>query len=237
MKIKGIVSGHSKGLGAGITQALLNRQIPVLGLSRSAMAVTSGLEQVEIDLSDTSALHDWLACDDLANFVDQADCVVLINNAGLVGPVAPAQRQSGHEVAQSVALNITAPLVLTAALAKRPMPLQKRVVHISSGAGRSAYPGWSVYCATKAALDHHARATVLDADPTLKLVSLAPGVIDTSMQTEIRATSTEDFPNVDRFHALKRDGLLVSPESAGEAVVEYVLSNRFGSEVVDDLRS
>lgn len=237
MKLKAIVSGHSKGLGKGIVQALLEREISVLGLSRSRLAECKGLDQLEIDLSDSLAVCHFAQAATLSDFVGDAQCILLINNAGLIGPVAPVKRQAELQVALTVALNVTAPLILSAAIAKLSGLLEKRVVHISSGAGRSAYPGWSVYCATKAALDHHARATALDADPTLKIASLAPGVIDTQMQETIRGVSVEDFPHVGRFLDLKKEGQLSSPDRAGQAIVNYVLSEKFGSQPVDDLRS
>lgn len=236
MKTKAIVTGHSRGLGAGITRTFLSEQIPVLGLSRGLLESVPQLEQVQIDLADTQALLNWLMGCRLMDFVGDADRVLLINNAGLVGPVAPAKRQPELQVARSVALNVSAPLILTASIAKLPEHIQKRVVHVSSGAGRSAYPGWSVYCATKAALDHHARAVALESDSGLKLVSLAPGVVDTDMQSEIRRCNTDDFPNLERFHELKRSGQLVKPELTGQAIVNYVLSDQFGQEAIDDLR-
>jgi NAD(P)-dependent dehydrogenase (short-subunit alcohol dehydrogenase family) len=113
----------------------------------------------------------------------------------------------------------------------------KRIVHISSGAGRNAYPGWSVYCATKAALDMHAQAVVLDGDKSVRICSLAPGVIDTGMQAEIRSTPEQNFPMRERFVQLKAAGELASPEDCARSVVEYLMSSRFGDKPVADLRN
>lgn len=59
--IKAIVSGHSRGLGAAIVEALLARQLPVLGLARSALPARAGLSQCALDLADPAALTAWLA--------------------------------------------------------------------------------------------------------------------------------------------------------------------------------
>jgi NAD(P)-dependent dehydrogenase (short-subunit alcohol dehydrogenase family) len=136
-----------------------------------------------------------------------------------------------------VAVNVTAALVLTDAFvaATGDCP-DRRVAHVSSGAGRAPYSGWSSYCATKAALDMHARAVALDALPGLAIASIAPGVIDTAMQAEIRTASEHDFPAIGRFIALKRDGALADPGAAGAQLVEYVLGARFGATVLADLR-
>ena len=111
-----------------------------------------------------------------------------------------------------------------------------RIVHISSGAARNAYPGWSIYCATKAALDHHARAVALDGDRALRICSVAPGVVDTEMQAEIRGTELERFPLRERFDALKRDGQLATPEQSAQKVVDYLLSDAFGDTPTADVR-
>jgi len=143
---------------------------------------------------------------------------------------------------RAVSLNVAAPLALAAAFVQAAPQAERRILHISSGAGRSAYPGWSVYCATKAALDLHARAIQLDrdtnvGDTTVKACSLAPGVIDTDMQATIRTTPDADFPLRQRFVDMKETGTLISPEDCARALVDYLLAARFGAEPVDDLRN
>ncbi|WP_420475436.1 SDR family oxidoreductase [Noviherbaspirillum sp. ST9] len=240
--MKAILTGHTRGLGAAIAGELLGRHIPVLGLARRrnadlAQRFPVGLEQVELDLADTGSLEDWLAGDTLATFLAGSPSVVLINNAGVVQPVGPLGAQDILSIARAVALNVAAPLMLSRAVtAASPAAHDWRILHVSSGAARNAYPGWSVYCATKAALDHHARAVALDKVPGLRICSLAPGVIDTDMQTEIRSTPMENFPLRERFEAMKRDGALTSPEDCARRLVDYLLDARFGEMPVADLR-
>jgi NAD(P)-dependent dehydrogenase (short-subunit alcohol dehydrogenase family) len=128
-------------------------------------------------------------------------------------------------------------MALAAAVVRASDGGQKRIMHISSGAGRHAYPGWSVYCATKAALDQHARAVVLDGGKDVQICSLAPGVIDTGMQAEIRATPEESFPMRQRFVDLKDTGTLLDPDECAEQLIDYLLGKSFGDEVVADLRT
>lgn len=235
---RAIVTGHSRGLGEGISKALLDMGVEVLGLSRQqapwAASNSVGLKEVTVDLSNTAALLDSLAHPTVQHFCLEANHLLLINNAGLVGPIGPIGSVSSQNIAQSVALNVTAPLVLANELAKLGKPL--RVLHISSGAGRSAYAGWGVYCATKAALDHHARAHQLDGLAHVQVVSLAPGVIDTDMQNQLRNTDKSAFPALDRFIELKKTGQLSSPTDAGQAVANYCFSNAFGLQEVVDIR-
>ena len=241
--IKAILTGHTKGLGAALAADLLARGIGVLGLARGAAPQLAALypqalAQVELDLADSAALSGWLAGGALKDWLAGCDTVLLINNAGTVQPVGPLALQDRVAIARAVALNVAAPLMLASAVAAAREPQAEcRIVHISSGAGRNAYPGWSVYCATKAALDQHARAAAMDQDRKLRICSLAPGVIDTGMQAEIRASSLAQFPLRERFDELKRTGGLADPAQCARRLVDHVLGDHFGAEPVEDLRS
>jgi benzil reductase ((S)-benzoin forming) len=238
--MKAVLTGHTRGLGAAIADVLRERGIPVLALSRGSVEAPDGgapMRQVALDLADSAALERWLRGAALRTFLDGCDEALLINNAGMLGPVVPLGANVGADIARAVALNVAAPLMLADAfVAASAGATQRRIAHISSGAGRSPYAGWGVYCASKAALDHHARAAQLDAPAGTRIVSLAPGVIDTAMQAEIRATPAGHFPLKARFEDLKRDGLLTPPETCARRLVTFMLSERFGSDPIADLR-
>jgi benzil reductase ((S)-benzoin forming) len=241
-KIRAIVTGHTKGLGAALATALLDRGIPVLGIARGHSGTLAGrfpnmCTQARVALDDLAAIAEWLATPALKDFLDGGSEILLINNAGIVQPVGALQDQDPLEVARAVSLNVAAPLMLSAAVVQASAGKQRRILHISSGAARSAYPGWSVYCATKAALDHHARAVALDAKDGVRICSLAPGVIDTGMQAEIRATPDARFPIRQRFVDMKAGGQLATPEDSARLIIGYLLADAFGQEPVDDIRS
>jgi NAD(P)-dependent dehydrogenase (short-subunit alcohol dehydrogenase family) len=243
MQTCAIVTGHSRGLGAAILHELLGRGIATLGLSRGALrapveAAPGLFEERTLDLSDPAALRSWLAGPQLANWVLGRQRVLLVNNAGTLEPMGPLPSQDLAAVADAVNLNVGAPLMLSAALcAVDDAGQERRIVHVSSGAARSPYPGWSIYCATKAALDHHARAVALDRTPGLRICSLAPGVVDTSMQAALRSVDPARFPLRERFQKLQREGQLASPADCARRLVDYLLSEAFGQEAVADLRS
>jgi NAD(P)-dependent dehydrogenase (short-subunit alcohol dehydrogenase family) len=233
--VKAVLTGHSRGLGAAIAAELAQRGIPVLALARKRGAEMPGVTQVALDLSDTAALSAWLRDGALQAFLAGADTALLINNAGMLQPVGPLPGQAPDEVARAISLNVAAPLMLAAAVAATDVA-ERRVLHVSSGAGRNAYPSWAVYCASKAALDHHARAVALDQTAGLRIVSLAPGVIDTDMQAQIRATDVAHFPLRAQFQALKANGALSSPAECGRRLLDFALSPGFGAAAVADLR-
>ncbi len=242
---KAIVTGHTRGLGAALVDALRAQGIDVLGLARSrraqtvdASALPGRFEEIELNLSEVDRLARWLAGDTLARFLHGAERALLINNAGTVEPIGPSGGQPPAEVARAVALNVAAPLMLSSAFSAATATVpDRRIAHVSSGAGRNPYAGWNVYCATKAALDHHARAAALDAERGMRVASVAPGVVDTEMQGQIRGADDARFPMRERFAEMKRLGQLASPEQAAAKFVGYLLSDAFGETPTADIRS
>lgn len=243
MIIKTLLTGHSRGLGDALARDLLGRGHHLLGLGRSGNAALAHdfpqhFSEQPLDLSDLAALAGWLAGGQLRDFLADADQAVLINNAGMLQPVGPLGSQGDADIARALALNLGAPLILADAfVAATGHCSDRRIVHISSGAARNAYAGWSVYGASKAGLDQHARAVALERLPHLRIASLAPGVVDTDMQAEVRASDAGHFPQQARFAALKADGQLSTPANAARRLADHLLGGDFGQSVDGDLRS
>jgi len=245
-----IITGASRGLGAALADALMAPDHRLLCLARSAMtalrerAAGKGcvVDAKSVDLcavaAAVAALEAGLADIDR----DAVTEVCLINNAGTVEPVRPARRLLPAEISASVALNLTAPMALTSAFLHLTAEWTsvKKIVNITSGAAHKSYQGWSVYCATKAALDHFSRCVALEEQEQARgarIVSLAPGMMDTAMQVVIRALPPGDFKEQSRFLAFKEAGQLPSPEDAARRVIAYLQRSDFGSEPVVDLRT
>ena len=241
-EMKAIVTGHSRGLGAAIAETLLASGVAVLGLARHGNASLAArypqlLRELAIDLTDVAALQRWLAGDALQQFLVGCPSILLINNAGTIQPVAPVGSPEDVAIARALNLNVVTPLILAnAVIAAASEVPEKRILHVSSGAARSPYPGWSVYCASKAALDQHARSVALDEVAGLRIASVAPGVIDTDMQAEIRAASPTSFPLRGKFEDLQRNGQLADARECAGRLVAYLLDDGFGAEPVADLR-
>ena len=241
-RIAAIVTGHSRGIGEAIAAELLSRDIRVLGISRKPNVDLSkrfpdALRETCLDLADSGAVAQWASSGAIEQFTAGVNAAMLVNNAGVLQPIAPPRLQELDLVSRAVAVNVAAVFMLTAAFDRATASAaERRVLQVSSGAGRKAYAGWSIYCATKAAVDHHARCVALDAPPRLKISSVAPGVVDTNMQAEIRASTDDRFPDRPRFVAMHRDKELPSPEKIGGKLARYLLSEEFGREAVFDLR-
>lgn len=247
-----IITGASRGLGAALAGLLIDPDHHLVCIARTdltslrerALAAHCAFAALRVDLGDVaaavSALEAALAGVSPGTFSE----ICLINNAGTVLPIKPAEKISPAEIVAGVAVNLAAPMALTAAFlrltADWPDACQRKVVNITSGAARTAYQGWSVYCATKAALDQFTRCVALEQQDLARgarIVALAPGMIDTDMQAEIRAVAAEDFKEQSRFLALKESGALASPEAAARRLIVHLQSSDFGAQTVVDLRS
>jgi len=240
-----ILTGASRGMGAAIAQQLLAPDHLLLCLSRQHNAALdaagSGVEQWAIDLSQpveaATRLGAWLGQQDAASFTG----ATLINNAAALTRIGGIEDCSDAELSSALRVGLEAPLLLTAAFlrATRGWAATKRVLNISSGLGRRAMAGQASYCASKAGMDHLTRALALDEAQKpngAKLVSLAPGVIDTDMQVHLRAGDPAGFPEQANFIGLKEKGQLTSPDDAAARVLAYLSRADFGANPVADVR-
>lgn len=248
-----ILTGASRGLGASLAEQLLQPGATLLGLSRqvnpalAALAAERGavLEQWPIDLAEPLAaaarVDAWLAAQDGETF----DGATLINNAATLTAIGPLDDADAAEQSRALRVGLEAPLLLSAAFLRRTRGWRARragrvkVLNISSGLGRFAMASQANYCAVKAGLDHFSRAVALDqvhAAHPARIVSLAPGVIDTDMQTHLRGSAAERFPDRERFVALQAGGQLDAPAAAAAKVLAYLQRDDFGAKPVADVR-
>ena len=245
-----ILTGASRGLGAAIAEQLLAPAVVLLCISRlphpelAALARRAGarVEQWRRDLSApaevAAALEDWLQAVAPTRF----DEATLINNAGVISRVGPLHECDDADLSRALRVGLEAPVLLTATFLRQTVRWRgrRRVLNISSGLGRHAMAGAATYCAAKAGLDHFSRAVALDEAMRpngARIVSLAPGVIDTDMQSQLRDAEGSGFPDRDRFVGLKESNSLASPAQAASGVVAWLNRPDFGAPVVADLRN
>ena len=132
-------------------------------------------------------------------------------------------------------------MLLTAAFlsATSAWSIPRRVLNISSGLGRRAMASSSAYCAIKAGMDHFTRCVALDEalQPNgAKICSLAPGVIDTDMQLQLRQSNPSQFPDVAMFQGWHSQSQLTSPLDAARKVLDFLKRPDFGQNPIGDIR-
>lgn len=246
-----LLTGSSRGMGLAMAQQLLAPDRLMVCIARhtsdtlaaraDAQGKGNGLEQWTLDLAQPEAaaaqLRDWLKDQSADRFAS----ATLINNAGSIPPIAPLSDSDPAALAHALRVGLEAPLLLTAAFlgATETWGVPRKVLNISSGLGRRAMASQAAYCAAKAGMDHFTRCLALDeARKTqgAKVCSLAPGVIDTDMQTQLRSAGAAQFPDVHKFARLKAGGQLTSPADAAARVLAWLERPDFGAEPVADVR-
>ena len=248
-----ILTGASRGLGAAMAEQLLQPGATLLCLSRNvnpALTALAGergatIEQWPIDLAEpvgaAQRLAGWLHGLD----GDTYDSAALINNAAMLTAITPLEDADIIEQSRALRVGLEAPLLLSAAFLRETRGWRARhagrckVLNISSGLGRVAMASQANYCAVKAGLDHLSRSIALDqshAAHPARIVSLAPGVIDTEMQVHLRGSAAERFPDRDRFVAMQAGGQLDAPAAAAAKVLAYLERADFGARPVADVR-
>lgn len=234
-----IITGCSKGLGkALVDQLVVSEQNLVVGISRSKMEEMDNFRHFPIDLADSDVLTGQLeSVFPKGDFQD----VVLINNAGWIGEIAPLGKLDPVGIQKVQAINVIAPALLMNEFVKRYHHLEgkKVVVNISSGAAAKAIDGWSGYCSSKAALNQ--LSLVAEEESKLKgwgirYYALSPGIVDTPMQEEIRSASEEDFSNIEKFRSYKSHKQLSSPEEVAGKVVYLLGHTEEFPDVLQDVR-
>jgi NAD(P)-dependent dehydrogenase (short-subunit alcohol dehydrogenase family) len=243
-----ILTGASRGLGAALAAQLLGPDTLLICVARSknptleaaAKQSNAWLDYYLADLGQIEMTEE-LATNICERLPGDAKFYTLINNAGMIGPIDRSEVLSAREIADTVSLNLVAAMTFTAQFlaVTKVFTGKRRVINISSGLARRPMAGSAVYCATKAALDMATRCAELDeegsANPA-RFASLAPGVIDTDMQTDLRSTDAEGFKEQHRFIDMKQTGQLTTPEEAAKRVLAYLNRPDFGANVIADVR-
>jgi benzil reductase ((S)-benzoin forming) len=242
-----IVTGATRGLGQAMVEQLcaagghvvsISRR-PVDGLADKAQKAGTELTEILVDLVDAAALQE--AAQQLVKTIStspsRAQCR-LIHNAGVVAPIEPASDLTDLSLIRTAFdVNIAAPIYLTAHFLSATKDCQdRRIMMVSSGAGRNAFGSWGVYCATKAAMDRFTEVIEAEGHANTRVSSVAPGIIDTGMQAQIRQTPSEKFPNVDKFAEMHRQGMLTDASQTAKMMLDLLQSDSFGQKLLDDVR-
>lgn len=220
-----VITGVSQGLGAALMDELYRRGDRIVALGRRFTGQQRGLASTDpdrvllrhTDLADPAALPSRAELADLLG-----DDVALVHNAGVVEPIGAVGRLGAEAVTRAVAVNLTAPVLLTdALLAACPDAARVRIVFVSSGAATRVVEGWATYCATKAGAEMFFRvlAAQLAGDDRYTVASVNPGVMDTGMQAVIRGARSGYFPDRQRYLGLHERGELPAPAEVARRIV------------------
>lgn len=229
-----IITGGNKGIGSGIVLEYKQNGYTIISIARSRneSSLYNDVVQVQLNLSETNAIENVFS--EILRSIDSSnlETIVLINNAGTLGMINRLERIEAPVIELAIQLNIVAPFILNSIFLRetKNWNCTKKIVNISSGAAIKPYYGWSVYCATKAAIDMMTKAIAIEQDTIekgVKVIAIYPGVVDTAMQEQIRNSDSQKFIDVQRFIDFKESGSLVSTEIVGKEIFQIINSDNF----------
>lgn len=183
------ITGASSGIGAacahkfaknGYTLLLNARNTEKLLALQQELQTTYGVDVVLLpfDVRDRKAAEH--AIKQLPNKYQAID--VLVNNAGLALGIDKEYEGSEENYDTMIETNITALLMITRLVVPGMVARGKgHIINIGSVAGDAAYPGGSVYCATKAAVKVLSDGLRMDlVDTPLRVTNVKPGLVETN---------------------------------------------------------
>ncbi|MFD1037625.1 (S)-benzoin forming benzil reductase [Virgibacillus byunsanensis] len=230
-----VITGVSRGLGESIATLFLQSGTHVIGIARSENKQLSQLAEQHnmiykhytCDLADTHAIEKTFQAISDDVFREELTTLYLVNNAAVLEPMDQAMNIKSADLAYHMQVNTVAPMVMTNLFMKKVNEKQIPLISvtISSGAAERPVYGWSAYCSSKASINMYTKTVALEQEELntgTKVIAFSPGVMNTVMQEKIRASSHEEFIEVDKFKAYKKNDLLKSTDTVGRILVDIM---------------
>ncbi|MET4127447.1 SDR family oxidoreductase [Roseovarius sp. MBR-6] len=197
-----LITGASKGIGAEAARVFAAAGANVALVARNGEAIAELAGEI-----GPSAIA--IPCD-VSRFWEMAAAVeachtafgqldVLINNAGVIAPIAALSEADPEAWGHTIDVNLKG--VFNGMRAALPGMIARgsgTILTVSSGAAHNALDGWSAYCASKAGAAMLTRSADLEARPAgLRVMGLSPGTVATDMQREIKASGVNAISQLD----------------------------------------
>ena len=238
MGLKGetaFVTGAGRGLGrsTAIHLSRLGMNVVLNGRRRGRLEEAAGIIEAEGgkcliaagDISDVRQVTEGVRLT-LKTF---GSLELLVNNAAVIGPPRSLEDAEPEDWRQTIDINVNgAYYCCREALPVMIKQGRGRIINLVSGLGTMAFPRFSAYCASKAALLQMTRCLAEEfQDRPVQIMSLDPGVMDTEMQAEIRSLEPEKLGPVQRqFMDLKDKDRLRHPQQVAEMIAALAERDR-----------
>lgn len=221
-----LVTGSSRGLGFHVAQGLVEKGWQVFGFARTLSSISAeNYNHVPLDLGDLPIVETYFEGEFQRILQGQNySQILLVNNAAQLGPVAGIRDINLRDLCDSFQLNTILPVWLMGFCLRQWPELPLTVINISSGAATKPYAGWAAYCSSKAALRMAGQVLIEDeaGKQPVRVLSYAPGVLDTRMQEEVRSSDPASFPQLERFQELYKKGQLIDPKLPAAELLRYI---------------
>lgn len=184
-----LITGASSGIGAACARKFAQNGYTLLLNARS----NDKLQSIKTDLQSSYGVDVVLLPFDVRDRQAAANAIqslpeeyqsidVLVNNAGLALGIDKEHEGTEENYDTMIDTNITALLMITRLIVPGMVARGKgHIINIGSVAGDAAYPGGSVYCATKAAVKVLSDGLRMDlVDTPLRVTNIKPGLVETN---------------------------------------------------------
>ncbi|MCH2233950.1 MAG: SDR family NAD(P)-dependent oxidoreductase [Crocinitomicaceae bacterium] len=233
-----LLTGTTKGIGRALLDELLEKNYFVLGIARSEAPIQNeNYRHIKADLADFNPAF-------LEKFLPKKEWeeALLVSNAGLIGDIKPVGEIDSTQIQKVIQVNLTSVMTFTNWFVNEFEKCEHaHVLTISSGAGMRPIDAWSAYCASKAGVNLFKEC--LKEELTLREMknwfvhTISPGVIDTDMQAQIRASNPNDFKVHERFMELKETDQLTSPKEVARKLMKIISAPKNYADILIDLRN
>ena len=211
-----LITGCNRGLGHGIATVAIEQGYEVIALGRTEPKDLMGSNSLKFTYVDFGELDSIAKSTRTAlRTIDHIDLVVL--NAGVLGKLAHMSEVDTSDLKQTMDVNVWSNKVLLNTLFDLPIRISS-VLAISSGAAVSGHRGWAGYALSKATFVMLIKLFANE-HPDTHFLSLAPGLIDTNMQSTIRDLDQDQaFPSFERLRAAHGTPNMPNPEDAARHI-------------------
>lgn len=180
-----LVTGAGKGIGAELVRILVANGARVYAgvfSGESVEALPGAATVMALDVTkqaDVDAVMTRIA-------TESGRLDVLVNNAGMITPIGPLAELASDALAPAFGVNVIG--VHRMAIAALPLLRASKGVIVNAGTGAATTPmeGWTVYCATKAAMRMLTQMMAMELAPDVKCFFVGIPPTDTAMQGAIR---------------------------------------------------
>lgn len=212
-----LITGTSSGIGFGLTMEYLKGGNTVFGISRQKnekLMQHENYHHLSQDITEFNycAIH-------TANFVRGIEKFhMVILNSGILNQIKELRNTTIEELQESMNVNVWGNKIVLDTVMK--ISEVEQVVTISSGAAVGATAGWNAYSISKAALKMMIEIYAAE-NPDTHFSSVAPGLVDTSMQEYISSLEPhEKFPVIEKLQKARGTEAMPEPENAAPHLVK-----------------
>jgi 3-oxoacyl-[acyl-carrier protein] reductase len=184
-----IVTGGAGGIGLAIAARLVRDGCQVIlwdideaALSAAVQHVPSAVTQV-VDVTDEKTVVK--AMSSIVERFEKVD--VLVNGAGLIGPIAPVTECDADAWQRAIDVNLRSVFLCSKAVVAPMLNARYgRIVNLSSIAGKEGNPNWSAYSASKAAVIGFTKSMAKElARSSILINCIAPAIIETKFLEQL----------------------------------------------------